>query len=89
MLNCYNWLGFCVYIWIIFCLLIRVVNKYVVNFGIVINIRYKEVFVLMENRDGFVIIDCVSIIFNRININDIYYIYNLVNWLVDSLFVSL
>lgn len=43
----------------------------------------------MENRDGFVFIDCVSIVFNRININDIYYIYNLVNWLVDSLFVSL
>lgn len=42
----------------------------------------------MENRDGFVIIDCVSILSNRININDTYHIHNSVNWSVDSLFAS-
>lgn len=40
----------------------------------------------MENRDGFVIIDCVSIISNRINTNTTYHIHNSVNWSVDSLF---
>lgn len=60
--------------------------KYVVNPGTVTNIRYKEAFVLMENRDGFVIIDCVSIISNRININTTYLSHNSVNWSVDSLF---
>lgn len=62
--------------------------KYVVNPGTVINIRYKEAFVLMENRDGFVIIDCVSIISNRININTTYHSHNSANWSVDSLFAS-
>lgn len=62
--------------------------KYVVNPGTVTNIRYKEAFVLMENRDGFVFIDCVSISSNRININDTYHIHNSVNWSVDSSFAS-
>lgn len=88
MLNCYNWLGFRAYIWITSCLLTRVVNKYVVDPGAVTNIRYKEAIVLMENRDGFVFIDCVSIVSNRINTNTTYHSHNSANWSVDSLFAS-
>lgn len=40
----------------------------------------------MENRDGFVFIDCVSIVSNRININTTYHSHNSANWSVDSLF---